>query len=781
MLERLTSPAVLKRETTVRGRLPYARHATETVIALDGGALMAMVELEGASFETADAAAVDRLHDALSAAWRTIGAEDLALWQHLVRLPSAAPAGDTFTSAYAGELDEAWRAKLARDGLFSNRLYLAVVLKAPVLGSLFRRAGAIGDELQHRLSRLETVMRDLQRLLEPWRPRRLGVLAHGGGHASALLAVLASLLEGRERTAPIVRGHLGEALGSARLIFGREAVEIRHHGSSTYAAMLGLKAYPATTWPGAWDALLAAPFRLVISQSFAFLSRPAGEALLGRRQNQMVSAADRAASQIDQLDEAMDDLASGRFVMGEHQASVMVFADTPADLSRDLSMAGAMLAGGGLVVAREDVGLEAAFWAQFPGNFRLRTRPAAISSRNFAGLAPLHAYPEGRAEGLHWGQPLTTLRTRGRTRFDFSMHVNDLGHTFICGPSGSGKTVLQNFILAQAQRFAPRQVLIDKDRGAEIFVRACDGAYHTLRSGQATGLAPLKALEEKDAGFLRALVLRMALGPVEQATPQQIALLDEAVAAVLRLPRRSRSMSALRGLLGQQDAEGLGARLERWCDDGALAWALDGEDDALDLAPPLVGFDMTTILDDAEARAPVMMYLLHRIGALADGRRLIVSIDEFWKTLGDEAFRAFARDGLKTWRKQNAVLVLSTQSPSDVLASPIARTILEQCATHVFLPNGQAAALDYRDGFGLSEREFQLVRDELGVGGRGFLIRQAGASAVAELDLSGLDDHMAVLSGRAAAVAALDRLRAELGDAPTAWRSAFRQHTENKA
>lgn len=764
-----------RRETTARSRLPYARHASAGVVALDSGALMAAFELAGAPFETADDAAIDRLHEALSAAWLNVASEDLALWHHLIRLPVSPPAGGGFVSSYAAELDDALRAKLADGGLFANRLFVHVVLKAPPLQSLFGKA-ARGDGGQAaRLARLETVMIDLERLLSPWSPRRLTIQRDGPLRSSEILSPLATVLEGREREAWLVRGHLGEAMAQSRVIFGREALEVRHADGSTYGALLGLKAYPATTWPGAWDALLAAPFALVASHSFAFLSRPAGEALLGRKQNQMVSAADRASSQVDQLDEAMDDLASGRFVMGEHQASILVLADTPADLSRDLASARAMLAGGGLVVAREDVGLEAAFLAQFPGNFRLRTRPAAISSRNFAGLAALHAYPGGDADRLHWGEPLTTLRTRGRTALRFSLHVGDLGHTFICGPSGSGKTVLQNLILAQSGRFGPRQVLIDKDRGAEVFVRACGGAYRALRAGAPTGLAPLKALDERDAGFLRALVLRMATPNGEAAGPQEMALLDEAVTAVLRLPRRDRSFAALRGLLGRQDAAGLGARLERWSADEALGWALDGDEDVLDLRSPLTGFDMTTILDDAEARAPVMMYLLHRIGALADGRRLIVCIDEFWKTLGDDAFRAFARDGLKTWRKQDAVLVLATQSPSDVLASPIARTILEQCATQVFLPNPQASTADYREGFGLSEREHALVRDELGMGGRRFLIRQGGSSSVAELDLSGLDEHLAVLSGRAATLTALDRIRAEVGDDPAAWRPELRE------
>ena len=41
-----------------------------------------------------------------------------------------------------------------------------------------------------------------------------------------------------------------------------------------------------------------------------------------------------------------------------------------------------ILADAGAVVAREDIGLEAAYWAQLPGLFRYRARAGAITSRS---------------------------------------------------------------------------------------------------------------------------------------------------------------------------------------------------------------------------------------------------------------------------------------------------------------------------------------------------------------------------------------------------------------
>ncbi len=64
-----------------------------------------------------------------------------------------------------------------------------------------------------------------------------------------------------------------------------------------------------------------------------------------------------------------------------------------------------------MTVAREDLALEAAFWAQLPGSFQLRPRKAPITSRNFAAMVPFHNFPPGRATGNHWGEALALFPT----------------------------------------------------------------------------------------------------------------------------------------------------------------------------------------------------------------------------------------------------------------------------------------------------------------------------------------------------------------------------------
>ena len=175
----------------------------------------------------------------------------------------------------------------------------------------------------------------------------------------------------------------------------------------------------------------------------------------------------------------------------------------------------------------------------------------------------------------------------------------------------------------------------------------------------------------------------------------------------------------------------------------------------------------------SSVRGPLTRYLFHLLETLLDGRRLLVWLDEFAKLIGDPGFEALASDGTKTWRKRNGVIAFATQSPHDVLVSPIARTLIEQTPTKVFFPNADAHRSDYVDGFGLSEREFELIRTELTPGSRRFLIKQGRESVVAELDLKGFDAELKVISARATTVAELERLLADAGADPAAWLPRF--------
>ncbi|MEP6886680.1 MAG: VirB4 family type IV secretion/conjugal transfer ATPase, partial [Gammaproteobacteria bacterium] len=777
--------SVIRREFTVAERIPYTAHVAPTVVRTVFGDYLQVFRLAGASFESNDDAELNNWHERLNVLWRNIGTPHVALWTQVIRRRvgfASIAAGNTMSAPsrpFADGLHTRYRCRLTSETLMANEVYLAVVHR-PVPGVGAGLASNLLSRAQRDASRLaladaldacEKLAQTLAASLTRYEPDALGTYRRESVWCSSLLEYIGLLINGEWQRCPLPGGPLNRALATTRLFFGTEAIEYRSPTMTRVGAMLGVKEYPTPSVVGMYSRLLSAPFGFVLTQSFTFLTKAAGQSLLQRQFNRMANAGDFAVSQASELKDALDALTSNEFVMGDHHLSLQVIADLPDSggepvearrlkaLNDQIAVARSLLADTGMLVAREDLALEAAFWAQLPGNFPIRPRKAPITSRNFAAMAPFHNYPMGRASGNHWGDALCLLVTSARSPYYFSLHASDpgdpdggsrrdTGHTLICGPTGSGKTVFIGFLIAMLDRQGVTQVVFDKDRGLEILVRAMGGEYLPLRNGVATGFNPLQLpITPTNVEFLKAWLIELSSGASTAARAGRVreaADLDQALRGTLALAPEVRRLSRLVEFLDPTDPEGLHARLARWCEScrGDYAWVFDNPRDTVVsrlTGRSVIGFDVTEFIDHSLTRSPITLYLFHLVRRLLDGRRLVCWMDEFWRLLSDPAFESFAKDAPKTWRKLNGVMCLATQSASDVLDSPISRTLVEQTPTKVFFPNADADFEEYTRGFGLTEREFKLIKEQLEPGSRMFLIKQAHHSVVCQLDLKGFE------------------------------------------
>lgn len=785
------SPKLMRSELEPEAFIPFVRHINERLVALDSRAIMVTIAIEGVSFETKDTVDLNALYRDLNVVYRNIADERLALWTHVIRRREDEYPQGSFKSCFSLRLNEKYRNRMVAEDLFRNDLYLSLLWRprkdpAAQLGAFVARLRKdqgqstevdLGD-----IKQFEDIILDLMAALGRFSPRVLTLQERDGLIFSEPSEMLRQLVGGRREPVPLTCGPISSAIYSDRVIIGHETIEIRHEGTSRYAGMFGFKEYPARTRPGMFDGLLTVPYEFILTQSFSFLSKADAKGVMGRKQNQMVSTGDKAASQVEELEQALDDLESNRFVLGEHHLTLSVFANSINELSDNMAKCRMHLTNGGAVVAREDLGLEASWWAQLPGNFRYRLRSGAITSKNFAGFSPFHSYPVGQTDSNHWGPAVALLKTASGSPFYFNMHHGDLGNTFIGGPSGSGKTVLLNFILAQSEKFDANIVFFDKDRGADLFVRAVGGTYLPLQNGRPTGCAPLKGIEltPQNKVFLSQWLAKLAAMKGKEVSVAEMRDISQAIEGLADLPVQQRTIGALRTFLNNTDPEGIAARLKRWQAGGPLGWVFDNEVEnigisASDVAPQFVGYDMTDFLDNEEIRTPLMAYLFYRVEQLIDGRRIIVVIDEFWKALADEGFRDLAQNKLKTIRKQNGVMLFATQSPRDAINSPIAHTIIEQCPTQIFMPNPRGSRADYVEGFKMTEREYELISRELSNESRRFLVKQGHNSIIAELNLSGFNEELAVLSGRTGDIEMAEDIRKKVGENPQDWLALFHQ------
>ena len=254
-------------------------------------------------------------------------------------------------------------------------------------------------------------------------------------------------------------------------------------------------------------------------------------------------------------------------------------------------------------------------------------------------------------------------------------------------------------------------------------------------------------------------------------TSSETRVITDAIEALMRLPRESRTLKVmpelLRGRLSPSLSD-LVARLEPWLKPSARGWLFNNPVDHLAFDNQVVGFDMTKVLDDPEIRTAALLYIFHRTNEILDGSPAMIFLDEGWRLLDDEVFK----DMLKTIRKQNGIVGFGTQSAADIVRSRLANTLIEQTATNIFFPNAKADEASYVEAFRLSRKELNFIR-QTAPESRTFLIRHAQDSVIARLDFSSMPDIIKVLSGRTETVREMNYLRATLGDHPAHWLPTF--------
>ena len=610
--------------------------------------------------------------------------------------------------------------------------------------------------------------------------RRLGMRRENGVWFSEIAEARVPALNGYYRPIPLTCGDLGALLYQDRFVFGAGALEQRSTSGSWYAAALSIKEYPARTHPLMFDALLRVPCGLVATDSFICRQKAQVLDQINFRGKQMMSAADPAMSQIAELAQLADDVQSNRAEFGSHHRVVVVRARSLEGLDRAASQVQALMASAGMTVVREDHALKAAVFSQLPGNRGWRVRPGASTRA-------ISSWPVKSAAGSRrhrWGAPLICFRTTADTEYAFGFDVadapalpaEDLGTSVLTGGPGAGKTTLLGGMLLSAERQGARVVVIDKDCGlADVpgHRRGLPGAAcrRGLRPGAARGLTDTP----EDRSFLEDFIKNLILSDGGRAlTPDEDARLKRAVGLQMRMPAEMRTLEGVAGMLGQRDMEGAAARLRTWCRGGRLGWAFDGERDDLRLDARLIGFDTTALLKNPAVSAPTLAYLFYRTRKLLDGTPFVLAVDEFWQAFRVPAFVAMAEDQIRTIRKKEGVVLMATQSPHDLVESPIAHLFKQSVPTKIFFGD-EGADPDDLAALDLTPQEIRVVKQTLPLMRHAFLIKRPGGSVICRFDLGAIRHHVAVLSGREATYGLMLRLIDRYGGRPEDWVPAFKE------
>ncbi|MHC2258244.1 VirB4 family type IV secretion/conjugal transfer ATPase [Sinorhizobium meliloti] len=790
--EELGFGKVANNERPMSTHIPYLRHVSDTVIGLENGSLLSVIKLDGLFFQTEDQAELNMRSVVQNTMIRALGSSRFSLWSTVIRREVETEIGGAFDEPFCDLLNKRYMEQLRHKRMFTNEIYLTIVRSgmrgALGAGDTFKRlldrtnSDARSQQNREDVTELEELIGNITRELQKYGARALGITYRNGEPYSEPCEFFNTILTGGvPRKMRLPRMGIRNYIGSSRLHFSKRTMQAQAavDEDGRFGALLSVKEYPPFTGPGMLDGLLQVNHEFILTQSFTIADKPIAQERISRLQRQ-IKASDESGSAVEHdIDFALNSLMNQEAVFGFHHLSLLCLSRDLDGISRTVSELGACLTDMNINWLREDLNLEAAFWAQLPGNHSYVARKAMLSSANFSGLSSMHNFATGQSDRTHWGLPITILETTSQTPYWFNFHRRDIGHFLVTGPTGSGKTVALTFLLAQAMRISPmpKAVFFDKDRGAEIFVRAMGGSYEVLSPGTPTGFNPLQMdnTGPNREFLLRLLKAMLRSGDRRDFTQEDEDTLEKAITRLMQEPAAERNLPNLSGLLvgrSRADANDLHARLRPWID-GEKAWLFNAQHDVLSFSGRSVfGFDMTNILGNEDLRTPALMYLYHRLDELLNGDPVMFFMDEGWQLLMDETFSAFIVDKMKTIRKLNGIVGFGTQSAADITKAKASHTLIEQSATNIHFPNPRADEESYIKRFGLTVKEFNFIKNTPPEK-RTFLVKHGNDSVIARLDLSAMPDLVKVLSGRKETVEECAALREKYGDEPENWLAEF--------
>ena len=354
-----------------------------------------------------------------------------------------------------------------------------------------------------------------------------------------------------------------------------------------------------------------------------------------------------------------------------------------------------------------------AYLATVPGNHTFNLRSMLILNTNYADYSLLFTLHQGHKRNEHLGKEyLAVLETNHRTPYYLNLHSRDTAHTMILGRTGAGKSFLLNFLITNLQKYEPYTFIFDLGGSFENLTRLLGGTYVKV-GAQSTAfkinpfcLQNTKANLDFLALFVKVLAEGQGDGKLSLEDEQEIYLQIE---NLYRIDPELRTLGVLANTLPRH----LALKLQRWTEGGQFGFLFDNTEDTVTFSR-FQCFDFQGMEQYPQILEPLLFYILHRANQAITNREIThifkaFFIDEAWTFFRNPRIKSYIVEALKTWRKQNAAMILSTQSLDELRKSDILDVIVETCATKIFLANPDMDRDLYQNQFHLNDTEIGLV------------------------------------------------------------------------
>jgi type IV secretion/conjugal transfer VirB4 family ATPase len=452
---------------------------------------------------------------------------------------------------------------------------------------------------------------------------------------------------------------------------------------------------------------------------------------------------------IENLGDCLRALGDGQS-LGDFSLSIVLYGETKAQVDNQVGEFVSVFTNADGNLFTETYNQLNAYFATVPGNYALNLRKLYLLNSNYADLSFLFTILPGETRNAHLGSEyLAVLETDNSTPYFLNLHNGEVAHTLILGMTGSGKSYFCNFVLQNAQKYAPQTYIFDIGGSFQSLTTIFGGSY--LNVGQDArdftinpfSLAPTKENLQFLFSFFRVLIegneQRYRLDFKEERR------LWDAIERMYVLELEQRTVSSFSNIIGE-----LKERLHRWTQGGQYGFLFDNPQDTLSFSR-FQTFNFAGWGDAPEVLEPLLFYVLHRASnEIADPKKLasfkLFLMDEAWLFIKNETIRRYIVSAQKTWRKHNAAMILATQSIKELEESGMLQIVSESCPTKIFLANPEMDRELYRDAFHLNDTELELIAGLVPPGQ--MLIRKAQSSKKVQLNVDSVTHWTATNNAR---------------------------------
>jgi type IV secretion/conjugal transfer VirB4 family ATPase len=439
----------------------------------------------------------------------------------------------------------------------------------------------------------------------------------------------------------------------------------------------------------------------------------ASQASLNDTAAQDVLLDDSKESQVRELGEGLKEIELHGNYFGRFSLTVVIYDLDLAKVDRACADFYKVFSVHDAQLYEEKYNLLNAFLAAVPGNHAHNLRSLYLLNTNYADFSFLFTLHRGEPRNNHLRQEyLAVLETNHHTPYFLNLHYRDVAHSMILGRTGSGKSFLLNFIITNLQKYDPYTFIFDLGGSFESLTQLFGGSYiHVGSESQDFKINPFSLPPTKEnldflSLFLKVLMQSQRPGELDPATERD---LFQQIENLYEVDPALRTLSVLANTLGRD----MSNRLSKWTRGGQFGFLFDNAEDTISFSR-FQCFDFQRMSQYPELLEPLLFYILHRANAVIADHQIssvfkTFFIDEAWVFLKNPAIQRYVVEALKTWRKHNAAMVLSTQSLDELKRSDILDVIIESCATKIFLANPDMDRDLYRRQFHLNDTEVELI------------------------------------------------------------------------